>query len=137
MPSDEPLVVATQTNRQVLGACWFVYGILRIAVAIWLVLFSGTVTLMFGALLTRVPNPFALMADFHIIFWCAICLFVLGGVFGILAGVALLANQSAARFLSLVASFLNACDLPIGVTLAVYTMVVMAPLHRTTRVAAG
>jgi hypothetical protein len=35
---------------------------------ICLVLFGGTATVMFGALLRRVPDPFALMVDFHIVY---------------------------------------------------------------------
>jgi hypothetical protein len=55
-------------HRQVLGICWLLYGILRLIMGICLALFSGTSTVMFGALLTRVPNPFALMGDFHIVY---------------------------------------------------------------------
>ena len=78
-------------HRQILGICWIVYGILRFIAGIWLVLFSGTSTVMFGALLTRVPNPFALMGDFHIVYGGLVVLSFLCGLFGILAGLALLA----------------------------------------------
>src|SRR5579871_2029002 len=122
MPSDAnaPTYAAT-TSRQILGICWFIYGIARIAFGIWLALFSTTATLMFGALLTRVPNYVPLMAEFHLLYWCAIALFVLGGVFGVLAGVALLASQAAGRLLSIVAAFLCVSELPLGVALSVYT----------------
>src|SRR5271154_1750027 len=103
MPSDATAPVTApayaSTNRQVLGICWVIYGIVRIAWGIWLALFSTTATLMFGALMTRVPNYVPLMAEFHLLYWCAIGLFVLGGVFGLLAGVALLASQTAGRLL--------------------------------------
>jgi hypothetical protein len=128
MPSD---VNASTTNRQVLGICWFLYGIMRIAFGIWLALFSTTATLMFGALLTRVPNYAPLMAEFHLLYWCAIALFVLGGVFGLLAGVALLASQAAGRLLSIVASFLCVSELPVGVALSVYTLIVMISARRS------
>jgi hypothetical protein len=114
-------------HRGVLGACWVVYGVLRIAVGIWLVLFSGTATVMFGALLSRVANPFALMSDFHIIYGGLVVLSVVCGIFGILAGVALLANQRAARTLALIAGFLSVSEVPFGTTLGIYTLVLFLP----------
>jgi hypothetical protein len=36
----------------------------HVVIALVLIFFSGVATVMFGALLTRVPNPFALMTDF-------------------------------------------------------------------------
>jgi len=40
-----------------LGGCWIVYGVIRLVQATLLVLYSGTATVMFGALLSRVPDP--------------------------------------------------------------------------------
>jgi uncharacterized membrane protein HdeD (DUF308 family) len=132
MPTDviAPAYAPT-TNRQVLGICWIIYGIARILFGIWLALFSATATVMFGALLTRVPNYEPLMAEFHLLYWCAIGLFVLGGVFGILAGLALLASQTAGRLLSIIASFLCVSELPFGVVISVYTLIVMIPARGT------
>jgi hypothetical protein len=42
-----------------------VYGVIRLLLGTLLVLYSGTATVMFGALLSRVPDPFSLMAVFH------------------------------------------------------------------------
>ena len=36
-----------------LGGCWVAYGVFRLIVAICLFIYSGTATLMFGALLNR------------------------------------------------------------------------------------
>jgi hypothetical protein len=55
-------------------ALWILYGQLRWASAPGASLYSGTLTLMFGALLNRVPNPFALVDIFHISLACAIIL---------------------------------------------------------------
>ena len=110
-------------NWRVLGACWLVYGLFRIVVGICLVLFTGTATLMFGALLGRVPNPYALMADFHLVYAVLVILSFLCGVVGILAGLALLANQPSARTLALVASFLSVSEIPFGTTLGIYTLI--------------
>jgi hypothetical protein len=115
-------------HRQVLGVCWIIYGIFRLIMGICLVLFSGTATVMFGALLSRVPDPFALMGDFHIAYVSIVVLTILCGLFGLLAGLALLANQGLARRLALVAAFLSVSEIPFGTTLGIYTLVVLFPL---------
>ena len=114
---------------RILGVCWIAYGIFRLIMGIWLVLFSGTATVMFGALLNRAPNPFALMSDFHIAYACIVVLTVLCGLFGLLAGLALLANQRPARMLALVAAFLSVSEIPFGTTPGIYTLIVLLPLR--------
>ena len=82
---------------------------------------------MFGALLGRVPNPFALMSDFHVVYAGFLVLTVLCGLFGVLAGLALLANQRPARMLALIAAFLSVSEIPFGTTLGIYTLIVLLP----------
>jgi hypothetical protein len=130
MSLDESETVNPGGHRRILAACWLVYGILRVIAGIWLVLFSGTSTVMFGALLTRVPNPFALMGDFHIVYAGLVVLSFLCGLFGILAGLALLANQRTARLLAVVAALLSVSEIPFGTTLGIYTLVVLLPSSR-------
>jgi hypothetical protein len=103
---DESAAVNLSGHRRIMGVCWLVYGMLRLIMGICLVLFSGTATIMFGALLGRVPDPFALMGDFHVVYAGIVILTFLCGVFGLLAGLALLANQRPARMLALLAAFL-------------------------------
>lgn len=112
-------------QRRGLGMCWILYGILRLLMAIWLILFSGTATVMFGALLVRVPNPFALMSNFHIVYGALVVLSILCGVLGLLAGVTLLTNQSTGRILALVAAFFSVSEIPFGTTLGIYTLIVL------------
>jgi hypothetical protein len=81
-----------------------------LVIGICLILFSGTATVMFGALPSCVP--FALMAVFHIAYVGVVILTFLSGLFGIAAGLALLANQSSARTLSLVAALLSVSEIP-------------------------
>src|ERR1700682_2583891 len=114
-------------QRQILGVCWVVYGIFRLILGVCLVLFGGTATVMFGALLGRVPNPFALMADFHFVYAGMVVLTVLCGLFGLLAGLALLTNQRSARMLGLLAAFLSVSEIPFGTTLGIYTLIVLLP----------
>ena len=128
MSLDESAAGNLNGNWRNLGTIWLVYGIYRVIVGICLVLFSGTATVMFGALLSRVPDPFALMGDFRIVCVCIVVLTLLGGLFGLLAGLALLANRRPARMLALVASFLSVSEIPFGTTLGIYTLIVLLPL---------
>jgi hypothetical protein len=129
MSLGESQAVNLSGHRRILGFSWVVYGILRLIMGIWLILFSGTATVMFGALLGRVPNPFALMGAFHVIYAATIVLSFLCGLFGLLAGLALLANQRPARTLALLAAFLSISEIPFGTTLGIYTLVVLLPLR--------
>ncbi len=108
----------------ILAVCWIIYGIFRICVAVWMIGFSGTATLMFGALLNRVANPEALMADFHLFYTASVALSVVCGVLGVLAGLALLVSRPLGRTLALIAGFLSLSHLPIGTTLGIYTLIV-------------
>jgi hypothetical protein len=112
-----------RANATTLGALWIVYAILRLVAVILLVLYAGTATVMFGALLTRVADYAPLMAIFHILYIGAIIVTALSGLFGLFAGLALLAGKSA-RTLSLVAAFLSLSDLPLGTTLGIYTLII-------------
>jgi uncharacterized membrane protein len=123
MAADESVARNTGRNWGLLGSLWIVYGIVRIAVSILLVLYSGEATVMFGALLSRVAEAFTFMAIFHFFYVVAIIVTALSGLFGILAGLALLARSASARILSLVASFLSVSDIPVGTTLGIYTLI--------------
>lgn len=110
-----------------LGVLWAVYGVVRLLIAIVLVLFSGTATVMFGALLTRVPNPFALMSDFHFLYLVLIAWSVASGVFALLAAGALFTRIGSSGRIAIVAAFLALPELPFGIMLGVYTLVVLLP----------
>ena len=101
-------------SRSPLALCWIVYGIIRVIFTMWMLAFAGTATVMFGALLTRVPNPYSLMSAFHIIYTGWIIMSAASGIFGILAGIALLSGMGAARLLALVAAFFSLPFLPVG-----------------------
>jgi hypothetical protein len=95
--------------------------------AIWLLSFEVTATLMFGSTLSRVPNPYSLMDAFHLFYAGLILLSVVCGLLGILAGLALLSNWSSARSLALVAGFLSLPEAPLGLILGVYTIARLLP----------
>jgi hypothetical protein len=110
-----------------LGACWIAYGILRLALTVWLFAFTTTATLMFGALLTRVPNPFSLMSVFHFLYLGLILWSAASGALAVLAGLLLLTGQQSARFVAILAALVSLPELPLGVILGVYTLVVFLP----------
>jgi hypothetical protein len=135
MTSEVPLLYRTQsfagTQPRVLGVCWVVYGVLRLGITLWLVAFTPTATVMFGALLTRVPDPYSLMALFHFLYLGVTLWSGVSGILGILAGVTLLSGQRSARPLSIAAALLSLSELPLGIALGVYTLVVMLPVPST------
>jgi hypothetical protein len=114
-----------------LGILWAIYGVSRLIIALVLALFSGTATLMFGALLSRVPNPLALMADFHLLYVCIIAWNILSGVVALVAAAGLLGRSGSARKLAILAAFL-ALPVPFfGIMLGVYTLIVFLPSERS------
>jgi hypothetical protein len=92
-----------------------------------LVLFMPTGTVMFGALLGRVPNPCALMDLFHFVYALAIVCSFVCGLLGALGGFAMLGSSRGGRGLLIVASLLALSDLPLGIPLGVYTLILLLP----------
>jgi hypothetical protein len=121
--------VAQNADRhfRILGICWLMYGVIRLFTAVWLVSFSNTATVMFGALLARVHDPFAMMRDFHLIYALVEFLVVVCGVLGIFAGWTLLAGQAFGRTLAIIPAFLSLWQIPIGMTLGIYTLIILLP----------
>ena len=124
MTSNDLVAPGFGDHTRPLGICWVVYGVIRLAMAFLLVGFGGTATLMFGALLNRVADPFTLMATFHFFYAAAIVLSAVCGLVGLVAGLALLGGQRSARTLCLIAGFLSLPNIPLGTTLGIYTLIV-------------
>jgi uncharacterized membrane protein len=121
--------IATQNpraNSTTLGSLWIFYGILRLIAVVLMILYAGTATVMFGALLTRVADFVTFMAIFHVLYIAAIIVTALSGLFGLFAGLALVSGKSA-RTLSLLAAFFSLSDLPLGTTLGIYTLIIFLP----------
>ena len=112
-----------------LGTFWILYGVLRWATALGAFLYGGTLTLMFGALLNRVPNPFALMDWFHGFLIFVIVLDVATAVVSIIAGLNLMSGRQSGRRLGLLAAFLGIINGPLGIALGTYTLVVLVPAN--------
>jgi hypothetical protein len=110
-----------------LGYFWLAYGILRLIGAAVLIVYSGTATLMFGALLSRVANAFTLMDVFHFFYVCVIGLAILAGGFSIVAGWELIRGGRSRHKLAIVAALLSVSDIPFGTTLGCFTLAVFCP----------
>jgi hypothetical protein len=109
------------------GILWVIYGLLRLVTALGIFIWSTTLTLMWGALLSRVPNPFALMDYFHLFLGFAIILGIVAGIVSIIAGLALMSGGGSSRSLGLVAAFFGLINGPLGIALGAYTLVVLVP----------
>src|SRR5262245_52374758 len=126
-----PKTLAAHSSEQrmirTVGIMWIAYGAFRLAMAAAAILLAPTATVMFGALLGRVADPFSLMAVFHALYfsWAALC--VVSGVLGLVGGSALLGGGARGRRLVVLASLLSLSDLPVGVALGVYTLLLFAP----------
>jgi hypothetical protein len=114
-------------SMRTLGTLWILYGLERFGVALAIFLCIPTLTVMWGALLTRVPNPFTLMDLFHLFLIFAIILSIAAGIISILAGLALMSGGPSARKLGLFAAFLALVSGPLGIALGAYTLVVLVP----------
>jgi len=90
-------------------------------------MYRATLTLMWGAILSRVPNPFALMSDFHAFLILAIIIGTATGVIAILGGLALMSGGVTARKLGIIAAIFGLIGGPLGIALGAYTLVVLVP----------
>jgi len=114
-----------------LGRWWIAYGILRVVVGLALIVCAPTATVMFGALLGRVANPFALMGLFHLLYVLAILMSFACGIVGVIAGLASQRGDGSGRTALLAASFLAFTGFPLGIALATYTLIVCVPWRQT------
>lgn len=111
-------------RQQTLGTLWFLYGILRIVMAVFLVVFSTTVRLMFGALLVRVPYPLPWMAAFEVIYWIIIAWCIVCAILSFIAAGALFVERRSAGPLVKIAALVSLPEVPFGLVLGVYTLLV-------------
>jgi hypothetical protein len=125
MISDTPVAQNLTRHFRILGICWVLYGILRLVGAVWLTLFSNTATVMFGALLNRVPDPFRMMDTFHFVYGLLVAISAVCGILGILAGLALLTRARPGRALAIVAAVLSLSSIPLGTTLGIYSLIIL------------
>ena len=114
-------------DYRTLGVLWLIYGCLRVVAAAALLVWSGTLALMWGALLNRVPNPLTLMTAFHVALVLAVAWCIISAFFSFVAGITLMRRTMPARMDTLVAALLALPDLPFGIILGVYTITAILP----------
>ena len=129
MAANHPVARNQNWQFPALGSFWAVYGVLRLLMALCLLIYATTATLMFGALLSRVADPFILMGIFHLLYGAFVVLSVICGIVGLVAGLALLGGHRSGRKLALIAGVLSLCDIPLGITLGLYTLVALLPIR--------
>ena len=110
-----------------LGILWVLYGLLRLIGALGVFLYSNVLVLMWGAIITRVPNDIVLMNMFHGFLLLVILLGIVAGAVSIIAGLGLMSSGASARTLGLVAAFFGLTNGPLGIALGAYTLVVLVP----------
>lgn len=115
----------TRQPFRVLGVCWLIYGVLAVVFGFWLVAFQNNATMMFGALLGRVSDPFTLMDEFHLLYAAATVLAAVCGLLGIVAGWALLANFRSSRIVVTVAAILSLPRMPLGTALGIFSLILL------------
>jgi ABC-type spermidine/putrescine transport system permease subunit II len=112
------------SRHSTLGILWVIYGLICIVKAAGIVVYSATLTLMWGALLNRVADPFFWMNLFHTWLIGAVVVLILTAIFSFVAAVTLMQSRGSGRALTLVASVLAIITGPLGIALGTYTMIV-------------
>lgn len=105
-----------------LGGLWFIYGILRITMAVLLVVFSSDARLMFGALLTRVAHPLPIMDSFVALYWVVIAWCVVCAILSFIAAGMLMVESRPAGRVGVIAALVCLPEVPFGLVLGVYTL---------------
>ena len=118
-----------------LGILWAVYGVLMIAAAAFMIVYNGTLTVMWGAIISRVANPFAWMDAFHLFLGATVVMALISAALSLLAGMALMRGAASSRTLGLAAAVFGMLGTPPGIALGVFTVAVLFPMGAANRTA--
>jgi ABC-type phosphate transport system permease subunit len=122
--------MANHDNRYgTLGMLWAVYAVLMIAAAVWIILYNRTLMVMWGAIISRVADPFTWTGAFHLVLVATIAMALISATLSVLAAVALMQGAAAARTLGLIAAALGMLGTPPGIALGVFTIAILFPLR--------
>src|ERR1700722_19889718 len=117
----------SDTYRTV-GIFWGIYGMVMIAASAWIIVYNQTLTVMWGAIISRVANPFAWMSAFHLFLGATVVMALISAAFSLLAAFALLGGAAAGRRLGLIAAAFGMLGTPPGVALGVFTVAMLFPM---------
>lgn len=126
---------ADNDQYRTIGVLWGLYGLLMIAAVACMMVYRGSLTLMWGAIISRVPNPFEWMNVFHLFLGATEVMALISAALSLLAAVALMANASSSRKLGLAAAAFGMLGTPPGVALGVFTVAILFPLDSARRMA--
>ena len=120
-------MASLDAGHKPLGMLWVIYGVICIGKAIFVFVNVNNFTLMWGAVLNRVPDPYPWMTMFH--FWIlgAIVLLIVAALLCFGAAGSLLRGSRPSRPTSLMAGLCAICTGPLGVAIGVYTWIIFVP----------
>ena len=120
---------------RILGILWGIYGLLMIAAAAWIIVYNRTLTVMWGATVNRVADPFAWMNVFHLFLGVTVVMALISAAFSLLAAFALMGGARSSRKLGLVAAAFGMLGTPPGIALGVFSVAILFPLDGARRTA--
>jgi hypothetical protein len=126
---------ADNDRYRTLGILWGIYGLLMIAAAAWIMVYNRTLTVMWGAIVNRVADPFAWMDVFHLFLGATVVMALISAAFSLLAAFALMSGARSSRKLGLIAAAFGMLGTPPGVALGVFSVAILFPLDAVRRTA--
>jgi hypothetical protein len=115
------------SRQKMLGTLWVIYGLICVIKATWIVVYAPTLTLMWGALLNRVADPFFWMNLFHGAMWGVVALEIVTAILSFVAAASLLRDRRSTGSVALIAGFLALLTGPLGIAVGVYTIIALLP----------
>jgi hypothetical protein len=112
-----------------IGILWGIYGLLMIAAAAWIMVYNRTLTVMWGAIISRVADPFAWMNLFHLLLVLTVVMALASAAFSLLAAFTLMGGARSSRTLGLIAAAFGMLGTPPGVALGVFTVAMLFPMR--------
>lgn len=112
-----------------LGILWGIYGILMIAAGAWMIVYNRMLTVMWGAIISRVGDPFAWMNLFHMFLVMTVVMAFVSAAFSLLAAFTLMGGARSSRTLGLIAAAFGMLGTPPGVALGVFTVAALYPMQ--------
>jgi ABC-type Fe3+ transport system permease subunit len=116
-----------RTSYRTLGILWLVYGAICIFEAAWLVVERNVLRIVWGTLITRVPDSLSWMSYYDMIWFVAVALAIMTAIFSFFGAFALMRRVISGRPFAQIASILAIIHGPLGVALGVYTLVCIVP----------
>jgi hypothetical protein len=104
---------------------WAIYGVAMVAAAAWMIVYNRTLTVMWGAIVTRVADPFVWMSTFHFFLAATVAMALISAALSLLAAGSLFYGAASSRTLGLAAAVLGMLGTPPGIALGVFTVAVL------------